>query len=56
MNKCLIPISLGELYDKFSIEKASFIERGAYWCGLIGFIAIFPITLLLLTFLLISRK
>lgn len=38
------------------IEKASFIERGAYWCGLIGFIAIFPITLLLLTFLLISRK
>ena len=38
------------------IEKASFVERGIYWSGLIGFIAMLPITLLLLTYLLITRK
>jgi hypothetical protein len=38
------------------IEKASLVERGIYWSGLIGFIAMLPITLLLLTYLLITRK
>ena len=37
------------------IEKASYVERAAYWIGLITFIVMTPITILLLVYLLTKR-
>ena len=38
------------------VQKASFLEKIAYWSGLVAFLLILPFTIVLILFLLMRRK